>query len=59
MVKVGICIIHIFQDQFLEYMFSQAIKLELKVLTENKSKFLAVSCSYFVLDFMSSYSFKE
>ena len=32
----------IVQDQFSEYMFSQAIKQDFKVLTENKSKFLLV-----------------
>ena len=31
------------QDQFCEYMFQQATKNEWKVITENKSKFLAVS----------------
>lgn len=33
------------KDQFAEYMFAQAIKLEQKVLTENKSKFLLVHSS--------------
>jgi len=33
------------KDQFLEYMFSQAIKLDQKNITENKSKFLAVHSS--------------
>lgn len=33
------------KDQFSEYMFSQAIKQDLKVLTENKSKFLLVHAS--------------
>jgi len=33
------------KDQFAEYMFSQAIKLEQKVLTENKSKFILVHSS--------------
>jgi len=33
------------KDQFAEYMFSQAIKLEQKVITENKSKFLLVHSS--------------
>jgi len=33
------------KEQFAEYMFSQAIKLEQKVITENKSKFLLVHSS--------------
>lgn len=33
------------KDQFAEYMFGQAIKLEQKVITENKSKFLLVHSS--------------
>jgi len=33
------------KDQFAEYMFSQAIKLEQKVITENKSKFILVHSS--------------
>jgi len=33
------------KDQFAEYMFAQAIKLEQKVITENKSKFLLVHSS--------------
>lgn len=33
------------KDQFSEYMFSQAVKLEQKVLLENKSKFLLVHAS--------------
>jgi len=33
------------KDQFSEYMFSQAIKQDLKMLTENKSKFLLVHAS--------------
>jgi len=33
------------KDQFSEYMFSQAIKLDQKVITENKSKFLLVHSS--------------
>lgn len=33
------------KDQFAEYMFAQAIKLEQKVLTENRSKFLLVHSS--------------
>lgn len=33
------------KDQFAEYMFAQAVKLEQKVLIENKSKFLLVHAS--------------
>jgi len=33
------------KDQFAEYMFSQAIKLEQKAITENKSKFILVHSS--------------
>ncbi|XP_035690722.1 protein pelota-like [Branchiostoma floridae] len=33
------------KDQFCEYMFSQAIKTDCKVITENKSKFLLVHSS--------------
>jgi len=33
------------KDQYAEYMFSQAIKLEQKVITENKSKFILVHSS--------------
>ena len=34
-----------FQDQFCEYMFQQAVKQDLKVLLENKSKFVQVHAS--------------
>ena len=34
-----------FQDQFFEYLYAEAIKLDNKVLLENKSKFLLVHAS--------------
>ncbi|XP_013398167.1 protein pelota homolog isoform X2 [Lingula anatina] len=33
------------KDQFIDYMFTQALKLDIKILLENKSKFLAVHSS--------------
>ena len=33
------------QDQFYEYMFAEAVKQDIKVLLENKPKFLLVSTS--------------
>ena len=34
-----------FQDQFSEYMFQQALKLDYKILLDNKSKFVLVHSS--------------
>ena len=33
------------RDEFYEYMFQQAIKLDIKVLLENKSKFMLIHSS--------------
>ena len=34
----------IVQDQFFDYMMAEAVKQDIRVLIENKSKFLLVSC---------------
>lgn len=33
------------RDQFFEYMFQQAVKLDIKVLIDNKSKFMLIHSS--------------
>ena len=38
-------LLHCLQDQFCEYMFQQALKMDYKILLENKSKFVLVHSS--------------
>ena len=44
------CSLHVtLQDQFFDYMMSEAIKQDIRVLIENKAKFLLVSPHLYAL----------